>query len=126
MSNLELQGLASEIRDFILCNVGVTGGHLAPNLGVVELTIALHSVLNVPQDKIIWDVGHQAYVHKIITGRREQFHTLRQHDGISGFPRRDESDYDAFGVGHASTSISAALGMAAARISRVQNIPWLQ
>jgi len=115
MSNLELQGLASEIRDFILCNVGVTGGHLAPNLGVVELTIALHSVLNVPQDKIIWDVGHQAYVHKIITGRREQFHTLRQHDGISGFPRRDESDYDAFGVGHASTSISAALGMAAAR-----------
>jgi 1-deoxy-D-xylulose-5-phosphate synthase len=115
MSNLELQKLASEIRAFILCNVGVTGGHLAPNLGVVELTIALHSVLNLPKDKIIWDVGHQAYVHKIITGRRDQFHTLRQHDGISGFPRRDESDYDAFGVGHASTSISAALGMAVAR-----------
>lgn len=115
MNVTELQRLASEIRDFIIANVGVTGGHLAPNLGVVELTIALHSILNTPQDKIIWDVGHQAYVHKIITGRRDEFHTLRQYKGISGFPRRDESVHDAFGVGHASTSISAALGMAVAR-----------
>lgn len=115
LSTTDMEKLAAEIREFILRNVGVTGGHLAPSLGVVELTLALHSVLNTPYDKIVWDVGHQAYVHKILTGRKDEFHTLRQYQGISGFPRRDESEYDAFGVGHASTSISGALGMAVAR-----------
>jgi 1-deoxy-D-xylulose-5-phosphate synthase len=111
----DLKILAEEIREFMISTVCNTGGHLAPNLGAVESTLALHYVLNTPRDKIVWDVGHQAYVHKIITGRRDRFHTLRQYGGISGFPRIDESEYDAFGVGHASTSISAALGMATAR-----------
>jgi 1-deoxy-D-xylulose-5-phosphate synthase len=115
LSVTDLQVLAQEIREFIIHSVGTTGGHLAPSLGVVELTLALHSVLQAPHDKIVWDVGHQAYVHKIITGRRDAFSSLRQHQGISGFPKRNESEYDAFGVGHASTSISAALGMAVAR-----------
>lgn len=115
LSAAEMAQLSAEIREFIIHNVGVTGGHLAPSLGVVELTLALHSVLNAPYDKIVWDVGHQAYVHKILTGRKNDFSTLRQYQGISGFPRRDESAYDAFGVGHASTSISGALGMAVAR-----------
>ncbi len=110
-----LEILAEEIREFMIQSVCKTGGHLAPSLGAVELTIALHKVFNVPEDKIVWDVGHQAYAHKILTGRKDRFHTLRQHNGISGFPNRFESKYDAFGVGHASTSISAALGMAAAR-----------
>ena len=110
-----LEQLADEMRDFIISSVSHTGGHLAPSLGVVELTLALHTVFDAPKDKILWDVGHQAYVHKIITGRREQFHTLRQYGGISGFPRITESEYDTFGVGHASTAISAALGMATAR-----------
>jgi len=114
----QLQQLAQEIRDFIICTVANTGGHLAPNLGVVELTIALHYVFDTPNDRIVWDVGHQAYAHKILTGRREQFHTLRQFDGLSGFPKRSESKYDAFGAGHASTSISAALGMAVASFLR--------
>lgn len=111
----ELQELAGELRELIISTVAKTGGHLAPNLGVVELTIALHYVFHAPRDKIIWDVGHQCYAHKILTGRRDRFHTLRQYGGISGFPVRDESVYDAFGTGHASTSISAALGFAKAR-----------
>ena len=110
-----LQKLALEIREFIISTVSCTGGHLAPNLGAVELTLALHKVFDTPRDKLVWDVGHQAYVHKILTGRKEAFHTLRQYGGISGFPKIAESEYDAFGTGHASTSISAALGMAAAR-----------
>jgi len=111
----ELYQLAEEIRDEIVCTVSQTGGHLAPNLGAVELTLALHYVFNSPDDVIIWDVGHQAYAHKLITGRREQFHTIRTYGGISGFPKRSESPYDAFGVGHASTSISAALGFASGK-----------
>lgn len=111
----ELNELAREIRLEIIETVSTNGGHLAPNLGVVELTLALHRVFNSPEDKIIWDVGHQCYVHKLLTGRREQFHTLRQFGGISGFPRPSESEHDPFGAGHSSTSISAALGLAVAR-----------
>lgn len=111
----EKQQLAEEIRKLIIETVSKNGGHLASNLGVVELTIALHSVFNTPEDKIIWDVGHQAYVHKILTGRKEKFATLRQKDGIAGFPKVTESEYDCFNTGHSSTSISAALGMAKAR-----------
>jgi len=107
-----LPQLAQEIREKIIATVSRTGGHLAPSLGVVELTIALHYVFNTPRDKIVWDVGHQAYAHKLLTGRQERFHTLRQYGGISGFPKRLESPYDAFDTGHSSTSISAALGMA--------------
>jgi len=111
----ELEELAGEIRKKLVETVSRTGGHLAPNLGVVELSIALHRVFCTPQDKIVWDVGHQCYVHKLLTGRREKFDTLRQLGGISGFPLPGESPHDAFGTGHSSTSISAALGMAAAR-----------
>ena len=111
----DLHKLAQELRDFLVSNVAKTGGHLAPNLGVVELTLALHYIFSTPEDKIVWDVGHQAYVHKIITGRRQDFHTLRQYQGVCGFPNRKESVHDAFGTGHSSTSISAALGMAVAR-----------
>lgn len=111
----ELEELAQEIRDYIINNVSVTGGHLAPSLGVVELTLALHTVFDSPVDKIIWDVGHQAYTHKIVTGRREKFQQNRQMGGISGFPSRSESPHDAFGAGHASTSISAGYGMVCAR-----------
>ena len=107
--------LADEIRKYILEIVSENGGHLASNLGVVELTIALHSVFNVPEDKIVWDVGHQSYVHKILTGRREQMHTLRKLNGLAGFPKTNESECDCFNTGHSSTSISAALGMARAR-----------
>ncbi|OAT86517.1 1-deoxy-D-xylulose-5-phosphate synthase [Desulfotomaculum copahuensis] len=110
-----LQQLAREIREELINTVAANGGHLAPNLGVVELTLALHRVFQTPRDKIIWDVGHQCYVHKLLTGRRPLFHTLRQSGGLSGFPRRQESAHDAFGTGHSSTSISAALGMALAR-----------
>lgn len=115
LSIQELEKLAIEIRTKLLNTVSKTGGHLAPNLGVVELTLALHSVYNSPNDKIIWDVGHQSYVHKIICGRNNKFHTLRQYGGISGFPKREESVHDHFNTGHSSTSISAALGMALAR-----------
>ena len=108
----ELPELAKEIRKVIIETVSRTGGHLAPSLGVVELTIALHYVFDLPKDKIIWDVGHQAYTHKLLTGRRDRFHTLRQHGGLSGFTRMSESNYDAFSTGHASTSISAGLGIA--------------
>ncbi len=111
----QLPQLAVEIREEIIKTVSKTGGHLASSLGVVELTIVLHYVFNTPHDKIIWDVGHQSYAHKILTGRREYFKTLRQHGGMSGFPRREESTYDTFNVGHSSTSISAALGIAQAR-----------
>jgi len=110
----QLTPLAEELRSFLLDSVSKTGGHLSSNLGTVELTVALHYVFNTPVDRIVWDVGHQTYSHKILTGRREQFHTLRQLDGISGFPRRVESEYDTFGTAHSSTSISAALGMAQA------------
>jgi 1-deoxy-D-xylulose-5-phosphate synthase len=111
----DLEPLAAEIRDLIIETVAANGGHLAPNLGVVELTIALHYVFNSPQDKMIWDVGHQAYAHKIITGRRCRFHTLRKDKGISGFPKREESPCDPFNTGHSGTSISAGLGIATAR-----------
>lgn len=110
----ELATLAEEIRRFLLQTVSCTGGHLASNFGCVELTLALHYCFESPQDKIIWDVGHQAYTHKILTGRRDVFHTQRQYKGISGFPKREESPHDAFGAGHSSTSISAGLGMATA------------
>lgn len=115
LSEQQLEQLAEEIRGFMISVIAKTGGHLAPNLGVVELTLALHRVFSTPKDKLVFDVGHQAYVHKIITGRREQFPTLRQYGGLSGFPKRSESEHDAFGTGHSSTSISAALGMAVAR-----------
>ena len=115
LSTEELEALAGELRELIVRTVSQTGGHLAPSLGAVELTLALYSVLHLPMDKVVWDVGHQAYAHKILTGRRERFSGLRKWQGITGFPSRAESEYDAFGVGHASTSISAALGMAIAR-----------
>jgi 1-deoxy-D-xylulose-5-phosphate synthase len=110
----ELRQLTKELRDFVLQSVSQTGGHLSSNLGTVELTVALHHVFNTPHDRLIWDVGHQTYPHKILTGRRDRMHTLRQLGGISGFPRREESEYDTFGTAHSSTSISAALGMAMA------------
>lgn len=110
----QLPALADELRSFVLNSVAKTGGHLSSNLGTVELTVALHYVFNTPHDRIVWDVGHQTYPHKILTGRRDQMGTLRQRHGLSGFPRRDESEYDAFGTAHSSTSISAALGMAIA------------
>lgn len=111
----EMELLASELRQFIIEGISPTGGHLASSLGVVELTIAIHAVFNSPEDRIIFDVGHQSYVHKILTGRRDRFHTIRKRGGLSGFPKRSESPHDAFGTGHASTSISAAMGMAAGR-----------
>lgn len=111
----ELQQVCDELREFIIDMVSVHGGHFGASLGVVELTVALHYVYNTPEDKIVWDVGHQAYGHKILTGRRENFHTNRKYQGLSGFPKRSESEYDTFGVGHSSTSISAGLGMAIAR-----------
>ncbi len=110
----DLKGVAKAVRDYLVGSVSQTGGHLAAGLGVVELTVALHYVFNTPTDRLIWDVGHQAYPHKILTGRRQRMDSLRQKDGLSGFLKRDESEYDAFGAGHSSTSISAALGMAVA------------
>ena len=114
----ELQGIADELRDYIIDTLSTHPGHLASSLGAVELAVALHYVFNTPDDRIVWDVGHQAYAHKILTGRRERFSTIRTYGGLSGFPKRSESEYDAFGTGHSSTSISAALGMATA--SRLQ------
>ncbi|KAL0340008.1 UNVERIFIED_CONTAM: putative 1-deoxy-D-xylulose-5-phosphate synthase 2, chloroplastic [Sesamum radiatum] len=111
----ELEKLSDELREEIVYTVSKTGGHLSSSLGVSELTVALHHVFNTPDDKIIWDVGHQAYPHKILTGRRSRMHTIRQTSGLAGFPKREESAHDAFGVGHSSTSISAGLGMAVAR-----------
>ncbi|MDB5797186.1 MAG: 1-deoxy-D-xylulose-5-phosphate synthase [Paucimonas sp.] len=118
LNRSQLKPLADELRAFVLDSVSKTGGHLSSNLGTVELTIALHYVFNTPEDRIVWDVGHQTYPHKILTGRRDQMHTLRQMDGISGFPRRAESPFDTFGTAHSSTSISAALGMALAARSQ--------
>ncbi|GAC1316297.1 MAG: 1-deoxy-D-xylulose-5-phosphate synthase [Collimonas sp.] len=114
LTRAQLKPLADELREFVIESVAQTGGHLSSNLGTVELTIALHYVFNTPEDRIVWDVGHQTYPHKILTGRRERMKTLRQLNGISGFPRRSESEYDTFGTAHSSTSISAALGMALA------------
>jgi 1-deoxy-D-xylulose-5-phosphate synthase len=114
LSPAQLPVLADELRSFLLTSVAQTGGHLSSNLGTVELTVALHHVFNTPHDRLVWDVGHQTYPHKILTGRRDRMHSLRQLGGLAGFPKRDESDYDAFGTAHSSTSISAALGMALA------------
>jgi 1-deoxy-D-xylulose-5-phosphate synthase len=115
LNRSELDELAREIRETLIRVCAANGGHLAPNLGVVELTLALHRVLDLPRDIVVWDVSHQSYVHKLLTGRAARFATLRQAGGLSGFAMRSESEYDAFGAGHASTSISAALGMATAR-----------
>ena len=117
----DLPGLCGELRDFIIDKVSVNPGHLGASLGVVELTVALHYVFNTPYDLLVWDVGHQAYGHKILTGRRDVFYTNRRFSGISGFPKREESEYDCFGVGHASTSISAALGMSVAAGLKKEN-----
>ena len=126
MNLQEKKQLAEEIRKYILDIVSENGGHLASNLGVVELTIALHNTFDVPKDKIVWDVGHQTYVHKIITGRREQLKTLRKLNGIAGFPKTNESETDCFNTGHSSTSISVALGMARARDIKKEKIQSLQ
>ncbi|GGY20936.1 1-deoxy-D-xylulose-5-phosphate synthase [Paludibacterium paludis] len=121
LSRQELPQLASELREFLVDSVSRTGGHFASNLGSIELTIALHYVFDTPEDRLVWDVGHQTYPHKILTGRRERMGSMRQKDGLAGFPKREESDYDTFGVGHSSTSIGAALGMAVA--ARQQGLP---
>ncbi|WP_194725389.1 1-deoxy-D-xylulose-5-phosphate synthase [Noviherbaspirillum malthae] len=121
LSRMQLKPLADQLRAFVLDSVSKTGGHLSSNLGTVELTIALHYVFNTPEDRIVWDVGHQTYPHKILTGRRDRMDTLRQLNGISGFPRRDESEFDTFGTAHSSTSISAALGMAMAAKTKGEN-----
>ncbi len=114
LSKEQLHLVSNELRQYIIDVVSIYGGHFAASLGVVELSVALHYVFNTPYDQLVWDVGHQAYGHKILTGRRDQFPTNRKYHGLSGFPNRSESEYDAFGVGHSSTSISAALGMAMA------------
>ncbi|HEX6981636.1 MAG TPA: 1-deoxy-D-xylulose-5-phosphate synthase N-terminal domain-containing protein, partial [Balneolaceae bacterium] len=111
----QLIEVCDELRDYIIDIVSIHGGHFGASLGVVEMTVALHYVYDTPKDLLLWDVGHQAYGHKILTGRRDEFHTNRKHGGLSGFPKRSESEYDTFGVGHSSTSISAGLGMAVAR-----------
>ena len=121
LAESELEALANELRQYLLYSVGQTGGHFGAGLGVIELTIALHYIFDTPDDRLVWDVGHQAYPHKILTGRRERMGTLRQKDGLAAFPRRSESEYDTFGVGHSSTSIGAALGMAIA--ARLQGSP---
>jgi len=121
MNIQELNEFAQEIRQFLIEKVSKTGGHLASNLGVVELTISLFNVFNFDKDKVIWDVGHQSYVHKILTGRKDKFAGLRNYGGISGFPKREESKYDFFETGHSSTSLSAAIGMARARDLKGEN-----
>jgi len=121
LSAKDLAKLADEIRELIIQTVSKTGGHLSPNLGVVEITLALNYVFDFPRDRIIWDVGHQCYAHKILTGRKEKFHTLRQYNGLYGFPCREESEYDVYNTGHASTALSAAMGMAVARDKREKN-----
>src|SRR5450830_914499 len=114
LTRSELKQLSDELRAYVIDSVSKTGGHLSSNLGTVELTVALHAVFNTPQDRLVWDVGHQTYPHKILTGRRDRMASLRQLGGLSGFPQRAESEYDTFGTAHSSTSISAALGMAIA------------
>lgn len=121
LNKRQLEMLASDIRKFLIAKCSITGGHIGPNLGVVELTIALHRSFNSPKDKFLWDVGHQAYVHKILTGRANQFDTLRQYKGLSGFPKRSESEHDEWETGHSSTSLSAAMGMAIARDIKKEN-----
>eukprot|EP00268_Persea_americana_P018009 TRINITY_DN1882_c0_g1_i2.p1 TRINITY_DN1882_c0_g1~~TRINITY_DN1882_c0_g1_i2.p1 ORF type:complete len:151 (-),score=27.83 TRINITY_DN1882_c0_g1_i2:308-760(-) len=124
MKNLsikELKQLADELRSDVIFNVSRTGGHLGSSLGVVELTVALHYVFNAPLDRILWDVGHQSYPHKILTGRRDKMPTMRQTNGLSGFTKRSESEYDCFGTGHSSTTISAGLGMAVGRDLKGRN-----
>lgn len=121
LNNLQLKELARQLREFLLDSVSSTGGHLSAGLGTIELTIALHHVFNTPYDRLVWDVGHQTYPHKILTGRREQMTTLRQKGGLAGFPKREESEYDCFGTGHSSTSISAALGMSFAARQNNEN-----
>ncbi|MEQ9232234.1 MAG: 1-deoxy-D-xylulose-5-phosphate synthase, partial [Cyclobacteriaceae bacterium] len=118
LDETKLVQVCAELRDYIVDHVSIFGGHFGASLGVVELTVALHYVFNTPKDQLVWDVGHQAYGHKILTGRKDQFHTNRKYKGISGFPKRSESEYDTFGVGHSSTSISAALGMAVASFQK--------
>ena len=120
-SSHELKQLADELREYLLYTVGLSGGHLGSGLGVVELTIVLHYLFNTPEDNLVWDVGHQAYPHKILTGRKDKISNIRQKDGLAPFPSRNESIYDAFGVGHSSTSISAALGMALANKDNAEN-----
>ena len=115
LSDTELTLLANELRSEVISAVSETGGHLGSSLGVVEITVALHAVFNTPLDKVIWDVGHQCYPHKILTGRRDRIRTLRQKDGLSGFTKRSESEFDPFGAAHSSTSISAALGFSVGR-----------
>ena len=115
LTELEIDELGDEIREFLVNNISKTGGHLASNLGVIELTMALHLAFDLPKDKIIWDVGHQSYTHKILTGRKDGFEMLRQYGGMSGFPKTQESDCDPFNTGHSSTSLSAGLGLAMAR-----------
>ena len=117
----KLGELAQELRRFLIHSVSTRGGHFAAGLGTVELTIALHYVFNTPYDRLVWDVGHQAYPHKVLTGRRDRLHTIKQDKGLAPFPSRNESEYDTFGVGHSSTSISAALGMAVAAAQQGQN-----
>src|SRR5438477_8639912 len=114
----QLQALAEEIRHELITKLAANGGHLGPNLGVVELTLALHHTFSTPKDKFVWDVSHQAYVHKLLTGRKSRFHTIRTTDGLNGFALRSESPHDCYGAGHAGTALSAALGMAAARDQR--------
>jgi 1-deoxy-D-xylulose-5-phosphate synthase len=121
LSNLQLKELARQLREFLLYSVSSTGGHLSAGLGTIELTVALHFVFNTPYDRLVWDVGHQTYPHKILTGRREKMASLRKKDGIAGFPKRDESEYDTFGTGHSSTSIAAALGMSFAAKQKGEN-----
>ena len=121
LSRSELPELAEEIRERIVDVVSKNGGHLASSLGVVELTIAIHYVFDVPNDKLIWDVGHQAYAHKLLTGRNKNFDTIRKHGGLSGFPRRSESPYDSFSTGHSGTSISAGFGMSTANCLKREN-----
>ena len=115
MSMVELEQLAAEIRERLITSVAKTGGHIGPNLGVVELTIAMHYVFDTPNDSFVFDVSHQAYVHKLLTGREDRFHTIRQPGGLNGFMLRTESEHDSYGAGHAGTALSAALGMAVAR-----------
>src|ERR1700753_1203425 len=121
LSPAKLPELAQELREFLIQSVSTRGGHFAAGLGTGELTIALHYVFNTPYDRLVWDVGHQAYPHKVLTGRRNQLHTIKQQDGLAPFPTRSESEYDTFGVGHSSTSISAALGMPVAAAQRGKN-----